>query len=555
MTLAVRDVVNSQKIATEVRGRSQESFKAFIRLAWDVIEPGVDLLWNWHIDAIADHLEAVYRGEINKLVCNIAPGHMKSTIFSVMYPAWMWIKDPTTRWLCASHSLDLAIRDNRNCRNLIESEWFQSCFGDIFQLSSDQNVKNFFENTSRGHRMALSVGTRGTGKRGTHLLIDDPNNATATNSEIESTVNWFGNTWMSRLNSYDSGAMIIAGQRIHERDLTGHVLSLGGWEHLVLPTEYEPGHHYATCIGFEDKRKEAGELLWPEKFPAKVLDMLKKSLGPVAYAAQYQQSPTPASGAVFSRDKERLFTMSHDTFFLHTPKGIKAINKNECSYFMTVDPAISEKQAADYTVIQKWAKTPYSDILLMDLVRGHWGHNEQQEEIQDIFNDDENIEFCAVETIAYQHALFQDLVLKGIPCKPFKPNRDKVSRAGVAAIWQSNGKMYFSKYANWLAGFQGELYKFPKAHKDDQVDATSLAAIVVRSRGPLSDDDGNYDEIPDPIEGPIEPEAINANQREIPFTQPFINIEENEIPVEYVKPTIKPINPFEFAARIYGDNW
>ncbi len=549
--LAVQDLVD---IRAEVRERSQESFLSFIRLAWDVIEPGVRFMPNWHIEAIAKHLEAVYHGDITRLVCNIAPGHMKSTIFSVMFPAWVWIKNPTTRWLCASHSLDLAIRDNRNCRSLIESEWFQSCFGDIFQLSSDQNVKGFFENNYRGYRMALSVGAKGTGKRGTHLLIDDPNNAGAGQNEIENTINWFGNTWMSRINSYDSGAMIVVGQRLHERDLTGHILSLGGWEHLVLPTEYDPARHCFTSIGFEDKRKEPGELLWPEKFPANVLAMLKKSLGPISYEAQYQQLPVPASGAVFSRDKERLFTMNYDTFFLHTPKGIRAVNKDQCSYFLTVDPAISEKQSADYMVIQKWAKTPFHDILLMDLVRGHWNHNDQQKEIQDIFNEDENIEFCATEVAAYQHALFQDLVIKGIPCKPFTPHKDKVARAGVAAIWQSNGKMYFLKGADWLEDYQNELYKFPKARKDDQVDATSLAAIVVRSRGPLSDDDFDT-EIPDPIEGPLEPETTDAKQREIPFTQPFVKVEENDIPVEYVKPIIKPESPWDYAARIFGDDW
>ena len=171
-----------------------------------------------------------------------------------------------------------------------------------------------------------------------------------------------------------------------------------------------------------------------------------------------------------------------------------------------------------------------------------------------MFNEDENIEFCAVEVAAYQHALLQDLVIKGVPCKPFNPHKDKVARAGVAAIWQSNGKMYFLKEASWLEDYQNELYKFPKARKDDQVDATSLAAIVVRSRGPLSDDDFDT-EIPDPIEGPLEPETIDAKQREIPFTQPFVKVEENDIPVEYVKPTIKPESPWDYAARVFGNDW
>ncbi len=488
-----------------------------------------------------------------------------------------------------------------------------------FALSREQNTKRFFMNNKLGYMLSTATAASTTGHGGSFLMIDDAHAANEAHSNVkrESTISWFKETWSNRMNNANKDKMIVIGQRIHEEDVSGIILKeRPDWVHLNLPAEYDPARHCRTyvipaiptrtkakvesftvpdksydvaflegkavscsCEAFtfnpqepckhmekavcpapekelfwEDPRKEEGELLWPERFNQDTLKRYKRDLGIDGYHAQYQQVPVSTKGGVFKRDSERLFTMNLDTFFLHTPKGIRAVDKDQCSYFMTVDPAISEKQSADYMVIQKWAKTPYSDILLMDLIRGHWDHNEQQKEIQDIFNDDENIEFVAVETVAYQHALFQDLILKGIPCKPFKPHTDKVARAGVAAIWQSNGKMYFLKDADWLEDYQNELYKFPKARKDDQVDATSLAAIVVRSRGPLSDDDFDT-EIPDPIEGPLEPETPDARQREIPFTQPFVKAKENDIPVEYVKPIIKPESPWDYAARIFGDDW
>ncbi len=488
-----------------------------------------------------------------------------------------------------------------------------------FSLSKEQNAKRFFMNNKLGTQMATSVAASATGHGGSVLIIDDCHAADEAHSdaEREAANTWFRETWSNRLNDANRDKMLVIGQRIHEEDVSGIILKeRPDWVHLNLPAEYESERHCRTyimpaipvkakakigsftdpdksydvaflegkavgcsCEAFmfnpqepckhmksakcpapkkelfwEDPRKKEGELLWPERFNEETQKRYKRDLGPDGYSAQYQQSPVSTKGGTFKRQHERLFTMNLDTFFLHTPKGIRAVDKDQCSYFMTVDPAISEKQSADFMVIQKWAKTPYHDILLMDLVRGHWDHNEQQKEIQDIFNDDESIEFVAVETVNYQHALFQDLILKGIPCKPFNPHKDKVARAGVAAIWQSNGKMYFLKDAEWLEDYQNELYKFPKSRKDDQVDATSLAAIVVRSRGPLSDEDFDT-EIPDPIEGPLEPETIDARQREIPFTQPFVKIEENEIPIEYVKPTIKPINPFEWAEQHFGHDW
>jgi phage terminase large subunit-like protein len=409
VTFAVKDLVDSRRIAIEVRERSLESFEAFIRLAWDVLEPGVPMLWNWHISAIAEHLSAIYHGDINRLVCNIAPGHAKSTIFSVMFPCWMWIKNPTSRWLCASHSLDLAIRDSRNCRNLIESEWFQTCFGDIFQLSSDQNVKSFFENDKRGYRMAMSVGAKsGTGKRGGFLLIDDPNNATAGKIEIDNTINWFGNTWMSRLNSYETGAMIVVGQRIEERDLTGHILSLGGWEHLVLPTEYEPTRRCFTSIGFEDKRTEEGELLWPEKFSSKVLDTLKNSLGALTFSAQFNQAPAPAGGHQFKETWFRHADIQGEYYALEADGDIRHVSLSECWRFSVVDLAISTKQSADYTVIQTYDVTPQNDLILIDQIRGRYSNPEQQRLIRSVYFR-LMPQFIQIESVAYQLAIIQQL--------------------------------------------------------------------------------------------------------------------------------------------------
>ena len=237
---------------------------------------------------------------------------------------------------------------------------------------------------------------------------DDPNSATAGKSELENTINWFGNTWMSRLNSYDTGAMIVVGQRIEERDLTGHILSLGGWEHLVLPTEYEPTRHCFTSIGFEDKRKEEGELLWPEKFPAKVLDTLKNSLGALNYAAQFQQSPAPAGGHQFKEKWFRYFDIKDEYYALETDDGIRHVAIEDCWRFTVVDLAISTKQSADYTVIQTYDVTPQNDLLLIDMLRGHFSNPEQQKLIRTTYFR-LRPRFIQIESIAYQLAIIQQL--------------------------------------------------------------------------------------------------------------------------------------------------
>lgn len=469
----------------------RKSFKLFARSAWDAIEPGTPLLWNWHLDVICDHLQAVYERRIKRLAITLAPGHAKSSFISQLFPDWCWLNNPYLRFLCAAHSLDLAIRDNKYRRDLIESEWFQERYGNIFTLSSSQNVKSFFQNDHRGYMMATAVRSSGTGKRADISLIDDPNNAMAGKADILAVKEWFGKTWMSRLNDQENGPMIVVGQRLDEEDLIGHILKLG-WEHLSLPEEYEPARESKTSLtdiypdGKYDKRTKEGELLWPEKFSREVLAKLKKSLGSMNYAAQYQQSPVPAAGGQFKRQWFHYFEQQGDYYILHGDT-IKSVARKACKLFATVDPAISSKQEADYTVIQVWAHTPDNELLLIAQVRDHLDNPDQQKAIYQLY-DRFHFLYVAVETVAYQLALFQQLrkgrktadgSIHGIPVKEYKPTRDKVARASVAAIMMEAGDIYFEQDADYLPELESEVLKFPKDAHDDQVDDMSMACDLV----------------------------------------------------------------------------
>jgi len=467
----------SEQIQAE---KARRSFTLFVKEAWHVIEPGTPLVWNWHMDAICIHLQAVYFREILRVLVNIQPGVAKSTLFSVMWPAWCWINDASIRWLCASHSLDLVIRDNKNCRDLIQSEWFQLRYGHLFKMKGDQNVKSYFENDHRGYRMAVAVRGSGTGKRGTHLLIDDPNNAMAGQADIEAVKTWFGRTWVPRLNDQQTGAMVVVGQRMGENDLSSHILELGGWEHLNLPTEFEPGRKCYTKIGWEDPRTEEGELLAPKQFPQESVEKVKRLVGPVVYDAQYQQNPQSATGKPYMPEFQRYFTIDHLTemYLLETPRGRVSVSIKDCWNFCVIDPAISLKQKADFFVMAAYAVTPYKDTLLLDVFRGHYTHPEQKEHLV-LYHLQFGFMLVAVESVAYQAALIQTGLAEGVPCVPFTVHQDKLLRSGTASIWDRAGKSYTLKDAPWLFEYQKEIFAFPHGAKDDQADTKSMSAIVV----------------------------------------------------------------------------
>jgi len=301
----------------------EESFVDFIKLAWHVVEPGQDYVHNWHIDMIAAHLTAITDEMMiddekyyNRLLINVPPGAMKSLLTNVFWPAWEWgpRNMPHLRYVCASHGQELAIRDSTKMRRLIQSEWYQSLWGDRVTLTGDQNAKTKFENTATGFRQAVAAGGI-TGARGDRVIIDDPHTveSAASDQMRSTTIDWFLQAVPTRLNNPDKSAIVVIMQRLHEEDVSGVILDKGlGYDHIMLPMEYEPLRAAPTLLGWEDQRDALGELLFPERFPEHVVERDKRAMGPYAVSGQFQQTPTPADGGIIKRDWWQLW--EHESF-------------------------------------------------------------------------------------------------------------------------------------------------------------------------------------------------------------------------------------------------
>lgn len=527
----------------------------FVRAAWHVIEPSKPFVDGKHIEAICKHLEAVFDGWITRIVVNMPPRFAKSSIISVLFRVWTWIRKPWTRFLCASYALSLAIRDNLKCRRLIQSQWFQERYGHIFSLSKSQNAKIKFENSCSGSSHAVSVGSSTTGEGFDVGIIDDPHAIDEKRSDTtrEGTLEWFRDTWCTRLNDPMTSVMIIVCQRVHQEDLSGYILSgeTGEhWVHLNLPLEYEPNDRCITHLPngekfWEDWREMEGDLLWPDRFPADVVARAKRRHGPQGFAALYQQRPIPAGGLVFNQSYERLFAIDRESnlYLLETPRGVKPVPMHECWLATTSDVAAKAKEQNDFTVFSTWAITPDLDVLLLDVRRNHWTIPEQKEQGYKVYREfvAENYNCLYFEDVGYQSAIGQELIALGVPCLPFSPagKGDKVLRATAASIWQQLGKVYFVKNAHWLPDWRDELYFFPKAPHDDQIDTLSMMCLIVRQRGPLSDT--LIDE-----ENPLEPlpEQEQANTTHVAVSPPVV-------PSATAIGTGS-IDPFQFADQFEG---
>lgn len=233
--------IRHQPVTSVKAVQAEQSLHEFVQQAWHVLEPTTKYIDGWHIQAICEHLQAVSDGQIRDLLINVPPRHMKSLTVAVFWPCWVWLRDPQRRWLYSSYAQRLSTRDSLKCRRLIQSPWYQRNWGDRFQLTGDQNEKTRFENDRTGVRLATSVNGSNTGEGAEIIVCDDPHNVRERESEIkrEAVLTWWDEVMSTRLNNPKTGARVIVMQRLHERDLSGHVLEKGGWEHLCLPAEYE----------------------------------------------------------------------------------------------------------------------------------------------------------------------------------------------------------------------------------------------------------------------------------------------------------------------------
>lgn len=449
------------KDAERIRDRCQ-TLSGFIREAWSVVEPSSTFVHGWHIDAICDHLEAVTNGQINRLLINVPPGTMKSLITGVFWPAWEWGPKgrPALRIIGSSYSEDYATRDNRRMRDLVTSDWYQALWGDTVKLT--RSGERSFANTRTGFRQGVPF-SRLTGGRGDRLIIDDPHSVDGAESEADrlSTVRTFRESVPTRLNDPERSAIIVIMQRLHEGDVSGTILSLGlGYEHLMLPMEYEPERQCRTSIGFVDPRKEDGELLFPERFPRHVVERDKIPLGSYAVAGQFQQRPAPRSGGMFQRGDFEIVDA--------VPAGAK-----RCRAWDFAASKPKPGKQPDWTVGLKMA---YADgiFYVEDIRRDRWSPSDVEKNLKNAATQDG----LAVSIRMPQDpgaagkadAATKVKLLAGYSVKVQPVSGDKATRATPASAQAEAGNVKLIR-APWNEPFLDELCSFPNGQHDDQVDA------------------------------------------------------------------------------------
>jgi predicted phage terminase large subunit-like protein len=434
----------------------RQDFSSFIGKVFYTINPGSSYHSNWHIDLIAEYLEEVRRGKIKRLIINIPPRALKSVCVSVAWPAWLLGQNSTTRIMAASYSSTLSIKHSLDCRLVMSSNWYKNLFPKTI-LSRKHNQKSKFLTDQNGFRFATSIGGSATGEGGDILIIDDPHNPTQINSpKIRAkAIDWFEQTFVSRLNDKANGAIVLVMQRLHEDDMAGHLIASGGWELLKISalSQEDTEYHLSKKRYFYAK----GTLLNSKRDQMKFLQNLEVEIGSRNFAAQYLQDPLPANYNLLSLEDISYYEILPTSF----------------QYFViSWDTAIKISENADYSVGSCWGIVD-DHFYLISVIREKMTYTMLKNKVQKL-SSKYKPKYLLIEDKSSGQSIIQDLKLMGYNnIKAIKPMVDKITRfASVVPLFQS-GRVLLPKKASFNSILIKELTSFPNSKHDDIVDSVS----------------------------------------------------------------------------------
>lgn len=447
--------------------------REFVEHAWRIIEPATELKWNWHHDLILEHLEAVYLGQIKRLVLNGPPRDLKSTLISITWPVWCWTMQPWMRFVFSSYAQSLATDFSVKRRRIIKDQWYQERWGALVSLVDDKDLKTEFENSQTGHMLTTSTDGTATGKGGDVLVIDDPQNPKMAESEAERKAanDHYSKTLVTRLNDKKKGAIVLGQQRLHHDDTTALVLQEGGWTHLCLQSKSDSRKTYSFPLS--PKRTHTvllDEHLNPAREGEEEFVKMRQAMGTRTHDAQYQQKPSSETGNIWKRHWWR--------FYKEIPGGFDV-------QIQSWDAAFKETPGSSYVVGQVWGLRGAQKYLLAQ-TRARMDYPATKKAIQALTAMWPRSLAKLIEDKANGPALIADLTATVPGIIPIQPVGDKVVRANAVAptieagdVWLPDPSICEKDETGrpWIETYIEECAAFPESKNNDQVDATSQALV------------------------------------------------------------------------------
>ena len=482
------------RLANAIRPRPLMPFEAYIEKAWEVTEPGKPLIKGWHIGYLAEHLEAVSLGQIKKLLVNIYPRSLKSTIVTVDWPTWEWgpLGRPELRFMFISHERGLSTELALGRRTIMESDWYRENWPRVV-LSSDQNEKLIVHNTRRGKMISTSTHGAATGKGGDRLVFDDfiDPEAAESDTERDAAIAAWEKKFSSRLDDPKNGAIVVIEQRTHPQDFTSKLKEEGGFTHIVVPSD----NYTKEPLRFVYPRSKRevtiapGEPTFPERKPLEIVLQQRRRMGSRTHDAQERQNPQAQGGTIFKLEHWRYYDNLDAILWRIDTKTGQRVPWLFDEMIQSWDCAFKETDSSDFVVGQVWGRRG-GDRWLLDQFRDQTGVMGTMRAIEMMTLKWPRAARKLVEDKANGPAVIELLQSKVAGLIPVNPEGGKVVRARAVEPIQESGNLYLPSpsIAPWVPDFVERARKFPNmgGDHDDEIDAMTQANIFfTNNAGPI----------------------------------------------------------------------
>ena len=440
----------------------KNEFLIFVKNMWP------DFIAGRHHQIIAEKLERVARGELKRLIINMAPRHTKSEFASFLFPAWMMGRNPRMKIIQATHTTELAVNFGRKTKNLLDSDEYKEIFADG-KLAADSKASGRWDTSSGGMYYAVGVGSNLAGRGGDLIIIDDPHSEQTAMSASGFDDAWDWYTGGPRQRLQPGGSIVLVQTRWSEKDMTGQLLRAMAkdpladqWEIVELPAIFEDN---TPC--------------WPEFWSLDDLNAVRASIPLGKWNAQYQQNPTNEESAIIKREWWQMWD--------------KEEVPNLHYVIQSYDTAFSKRETADYSAITTWGvfypnESGTPGLILLDSKKGRWDFPQLKQMAFDEYKfwDPDTV---IVEAKASGTPLTQEMRQMGIPVVNFTPSRgnDKITRVhSVSPLFEAG--MVWCPDTIFAEEMVEEVAAFPNGEHDDLVDSMTQALMRYRQ--------GNFVQLP-----------------------------------------------------------
>lgn len=559
------------------RRRMIADFRDFVRGAWRTLEGENPLEWNPHHDAFCMHFQIMieewylaglrpeqveptldaweragrpyvasyrehwaateheraitgrgYKQRTNDLVVNVGPISLKSRIFMVFGPAWVWTWVPSWEVFCSSGTPSNVDRDSMACRDLVTSPWYREAFAIDWTIRDDlDRVSKWGIGRKRpdgtweglGSREARGAGANVVGIHADALLLDDPDDSAKVWSDAARRDIWL--FWLAlgnRLKDPKRPVRIVIQQNLHEEDLSMRLIAVGV-ARLAIPVEYDPTRRkelVTAPYGWEDWRTEVGELIHVDRFPLEALNAERVRLGTHGFEAQYNCNPRPLEGGMIKRGWWRFFRiedMPIDDDMRPRPTGCVTRAQSPASLLKRVQGLRKKSGPLDLDWLTLTVDATFGSLKETASAVGLLcvgGKLMRRYVFDDVTAPMTFHSTCAaiksmirrwpakrvlIELKANGAAVIEELkkqledgAIIGPDGQPIvvvveevTPEGGKESRAAAMVPAIEAGTVYLLDGAPWLEAFIGEVCVFPHAKRDDRVDALSQLMTYYRA--------------------------------------------------------------------------